>query len=64
MCPKFQVSTNAARMQTQQCIFIFSNKKYSIKQVADNDNYMAYEDLTSVSEVRHASNPVILIFQI
>lgn len=50
-------------MQTEQCIFIFSYNKCSIKQVTDNDNYMAYEDLTSVPKVRHASNPVIWFFR-
>lgn len=51
-------------MQTQQCIFIFSYNKCAIKQVTDNDNFMASEELTGVSKVRLASNPVILIFQI
>lgn len=45
-------------------MFIFSYSKCSIKQLTDNDNYMAYEDLTSVSKVRYVSNPVTLIFQV
>lgn len=63
MCTKFQVAANVARMETQQCTLIFSCNKCPVHQRSDSYNYMADEDLETVSEVRHANNPVILIFQ-